>query len=241
MRCHHMRAIGVCGVFVLAALVATGCAGKATDYSAEQVHLDASGKDQGSMKYFVSGDKIRTEMEAPQGEGTLVTIYRKDTAKLIMLNPESKVYFEKDLTEDDLKKTAAGLAPDSKTKQLGHEEVNGYKCEKMEVETTVSFMGMTRKSVSTVWKSDEFDIPLRTKSQEGDISELRNIKTGRQPSSLFEVPKGYEKADSMFALFGVGGGPGGATGGAKQDTPRDMQKDVEGFFNNLNKQLRKEK
>jgi hypothetical protein len=47
------------------------------------------------------------------------------------------------------------------------------------------------------------DMPLRTKSQDGSMTELRNIKEGDPGNKYFEVPKEYKKVSNMMELMGM--------------------------------------
>ena len=54
-----------------------------------------------------------------------------------------------------------------------------------------------------VWVSDKLDMPLRTKSEDGSMTELRNIKKGAPAGKYFEVPKEYKKVSNMMELMGM--------------------------------------
>ena len=86
---------------------------------------------------------------------------------------------------------------------LGTEKINGFTCTKKEVETTVELMGYKRIVKTIVWVSKRLDMPIRTKSQDGSITELRNIKEGAPANKYFEVPKEYKKVSNMLELMGM--------------------------------------
>jgi hypothetical protein len=97
-------------------------------------------------------------------------------------------------------------------------------------------MGFKRTNQSTIWVSDQFDMPLRTEGSDGFISEIREIKEGKPDSEVFEVPEGYRKAANMMEMFdppGQGGAemrrsPHGGRHGAGM--PEDLRKGLpEGF------------
>ena len=69
------------------------------------------------------------------------------------------------------------------------------------VEMVVEVMGFKSKSRSVVWISKKLDMPIRTKMEDGRVTELRNIKKGRQSKKLFEVPGGYKKVGNMMETF----------------------------------------
>ncbi len=188
----------VIGVFFCMA----GCGGggeKVDSYSAEQVHLEPDGKARGVFKVYGTPDKIRMEMYAPWGGGSMVNIIRKDKDVTWTLIPEKKVYMESTINEADMQRFMVSMDDAvGKEEDLGTEIVNGYKCNKKRIETTVKVMGFERTTSAVVWKSDEFPFPIRTQDDGGGISEMRNIKKGPQPDELFEIPSGYSKIGNLM-------------------------------------------
>lgn len=90
-----------------------------------------------------------------------------------------------------------------------------------EIETTVEFMGYKRTEKTIVWISKRLDMPLRTKSQEGSMTELRNIKEGSQDNKYFEIPKEYKKVSNMMELMGMD------MSGYEEKPPKDSGEDKE--------------
>lgn len=83
-------------------------------------------------------------------------------------------------------------------KILGQETINGRKTEKWS-------MLMTRADgqsmESTQWYDPELKIAIREEMPGGYIRELRNINTGSQKKSLFEIPKDFHKVDQLPAYL----------------------------------------
>jgi len=50
---------------------------------------------------------------------------------------------------------------------------------------------------SFIWIDSELGIPVREEHEGGLVRELRNIRVGRQPSELFDVPVGYKRVESL--------------------------------------------
>jgi hypothetical protein len=73
------------------------------------------------------------------------------------------------------------------TKKAGTENINGYKCKKME-------MSDQGKILMTAWISDKFEIPLKLvqAANPNREIELKNIKEGPLDKSLFQAPAGYQ-------------------------------------------------
>ncbi|HOO89187.1 MAG TPA: DUF4412 domain-containing protein [Syntrophales bacterium] len=176
-------------------------AAKITSFSADQVSIGPGGTVQHSGKMYVTPDKIRMEMRSPQGEGSMIVIMRRDSNLYWMLNPGEKKYFERPLDEKEWEQLAKGAIKSRTEKSLGNETINGYTCQKKDVETVVEVFGFKKKSRSTVWISEKLDLPIRTMTEDGHVTELRDIKKGGQPKQLFEAPGGYTKVGNMMELF----------------------------------------
>ncbi len=177
--------------------------GKITKFTADQVMIDAKGKVLHEGKLYVAPNKMRIDGILPRGNGNMVMIYRKDKKTAWYLNPEKKLYLEKPLNEKEMEQTAKKFVDSTNEKVLGTEYINGYKCTKKEVETTVNYMGYKRTSKTIAWISKKLGMPIRTQSQDGSIMELRNIKEQSTPNKYFEVPKGYKQASNMIELMGI--------------------------------------
>ena len=165
--------------------------------------IDAKGKIQHQGKLYVMPDKMRMDSISPKGEGSIVMIFRRDKNIGWTLNPEKKLYMEKPFNEKEMEQASKKFIDSRNEKVLGTESVNGFKCTKKEIETTVDFMGFKRTTKTIVWISTKLDMPIRTKSQDGSMTELRNIKEGSPASKYFEIPKEYKKVSNMMELMGM--------------------------------------
>ena len=177
--------------------------GKITKYTADQVMIDAKGKIQHQGKLYVMPDKMRMDGISPKGEGSIVMIFRRDKNIGWTLNPEKKLYMEKPFNEKEMEQATKKIIDSKNEKVLGTENVNGFKCTTKEIETTVEFMGFKRTSKTILWISTRLDMPIRTKSQDGSMTELRNIKEGSPAGKYFEIPNEYKKASNMMELMGM--------------------------------------
>jgi len=202
---------------------------KITSFSADMVHLNKNGAVSDTQKMYVTPTHVRME-NAPGGDGAgMIMIYNVKNNIMWMINTKEKKYFEQKVDPDQIMKgLQASVKPESE-KVLGTEKVNGYTCTKKRVETTVTFMGINRKVTQTIWTSDKFDYPLRTKSDSGDMTEVRNIKPGSQPPSLFTLPAGYTKTDPFSA--GAGGSSDDETGDS--DSLKDISEAVKDKIKNF--------
>lgn len=191
----------------------------ATSFTADQVVLDKNNAVTSTGKMYSNGEMFRMEMASPQGEGTMVMVFRKDLHKHWIMLPDQKKYCEKPFDADEFQRVFRVSVEAENETLLGEETVSGYVCTKKEVVSTVKVMGFKRKSATTVWLSDKLGMAVRTRDSGGAGSELRNIKEGKVDAALFEVPKGYEKVGNMFALFASMGGPGPASSAEGEEAP----------------------
>ncbi|MBN2033108.1 MAG: DUF4412 domain-containing protein [Deltaproteobacteria bacterium] len=184
-----------------------GFAKKISEFSADQVHMDASGKIDHTGKIFFTPEKIRMEGlgikgDSGGGQENMVLIFRKDQNVQRILNSKKLAYLEKNINEEEMDQFS-NLSTKDEVKDLGIETIQGYKCRKKQVTSTVQIMGYKKTVQSIQWVSDEFPMPLKTQEQNGSVIELRNIKVGRQPAEIFEVPASYKKVDTIFELVDV--------------------------------------
>ena len=121
-----------------------------------------------------------------------------------MFNTDKKTYTESELDEKEMGGAimSMGNVKNRKEKALGEETVSGYRCSKKEIEAEIEVMGFKNTSRSVVWQSPKFDLPLRTRSDSGQVTELRNIQEGKPAAALFEVPADYSKVSDMMELLG---------------------------------------
>ncbi len=179
--------------------------GKIQEFTADNVVLGPDGQVKTVSKLYFARDKMRSDMDMSSkgmGKGKLVMIYRRDKKQLWALDPEKKIYVQMPMDEKEWEQQAEGMIKSEQAKILGKETVNGYRCTKKQVTRKMEVMGMKMTSTQTIWVSDEIEVPIRTRSQDGMVTELRNIKRGKPPAKVFEIPPGYKKVgDDMMALM----------------------------------------
>ncbi len=187
-------------MFLLAG-TGTGMAADFTEFSADTVELDASGKLADQGKIYQASDRMRVEQTVGNGS-KLIMIYRRDKHELWGLNPEKKVYVQMPLDDKKWEQQAKGMVKSKDTRVLGKETVNGFSCKKEEITTNMEIMGRKHTSRQTVWVSEKLGVPIRTRHQSGRITELRNIKIGKPAAENFEIPAGYKNiGNNMTPLF----------------------------------------
>jgi hypothetical protein len=84
------------------------------------------------------------------------------------------------------------LLPDGASMEMrlvGRETLSGRDTEKWEIKAT---RPGGQSSVAYQWFDPELNMNIREEQPGGFVSELRNIRIGRQPADLFTVPPGYK-------------------------------------------------
>src|SRR3990172_6482918 len=85
----------------------------------------------------------------------------------------------------------------AKMKLLGTETINGFDCEKYEIDT--AYEGKSLKQY--VWIAKKLGMPVKSVSADGSMTmEYRDIKVGGVADSVFDLPQGYQKMDMPFKM-----------------------------------------
>lgn len=159
----------------------------AEDLSADMVSTFQSQVSQG--KIFISNNKVR--MEVPEA----ITISRKDKGVVWVLMPQEKMYMEQALDPNKTVSTSEKIEGEIERKLLGKEMIDGKMADKYQVTYDVSG---TRQTVLQ-WIVPGLMFPVKTAAADNSWTmEYRNIKTGHQPDSLFEIPTGYQKFSAQM-------------------------------------------
>jgi hypothetical protein len=183
-------------VMVVVGIAVPVSAQKITDFTADQVLIGAKGKVERESKLTVAGDRIRLERVTP-ADPKLTFIFRRDLKQAVTINAGKKTYFEGPLEEKAFAE-AFGLPLTVKAERpAGEESVSGIPGAKKEVDQEIDFKKAKKTITSTVWSSDRLNLPLRVKTPEGQVFELRNIKEGKADPAVFESPKDFKKAATL--------------------------------------------
>ena len=154
----------------------------ATDFSADVV-TTSQGKSM-AAKVYVSGDKSR--MEAPES----IAISRMDKKVVWILMPSQKMYMEQLFDPSKVMSSPEKVQGEVERTPLGKDTVDGKTTDKYKV--TYQMEGT--KNEMFQWIESGSNLPIKSAAVDGSWSvEYRNIKTGPQPDSLFEVPADYKK------------------------------------------------
>lgn len=180
------KIIAIAVVFIILAF--SSCV-YAFDFSADVVSRSAGQRMTG--KIAVSKDKVRMDM------GGMTTISRMDKMVSWVIMPNDKMYMEQPI---DMSKTAGAsekMPGEIERVSLGPETVDG----RATIKYRVVYIANGVKTSMLQWIDNQTNIPVKTAAEDGTWSmEYKNLKSGAQDSSLFEVPAGYSK----FAMPDMG-------------------------------------
>ena len=163
------------------------------EYSADQI-IES---EEGAMKSRIYSTPTKERREMSQGGAAMMMITRYDKNVSWTLMPEEKMYMEAPGNKASQDKTDLSGYQIEQT-QVGEETINGTVMNKSKIIMTGSdgtkmggFMWMMKEGILA-----KIDAIAVEKGQKARFKmEQTNIKIGKQPAELFEIPKGFEKLD----------------------------------------------
>lgn len=179
--------------------------GISAEYSAEEVVETADGVTK--TKVYSTPTMERREMS--EGGQQMIAITRHDKKIVWNLMPEEKMYMEMPIGQSAEKKDEKTDLSAYKIEQtpMGQETLNGIVMNKGKMIMTGKdgskmggFMWTTKEGI--IAKMDALSVEQGKKDR--FKLEMTNLKIGKQPANLFEIPKGFEKMD-MGAMGGMEG------------------------------------
>ncbi|MDD5255089.1 MAG: hypothetical protein PHR11_03440 [Candidatus Omnitrophica bacterium] len=160
----------------------------AEEFSAEVVNIAQDQRFEG--KVFVGAEKMR--METPEA----ITITRMDQKKIWVLMPQQRMYLEQSFSTASLVGTSDKLPGETERTLIGEETIGGRAAKKFRI----GYRQDAKEETVFQWYVPDFSIPVKIAAGDGSwVMEYRNIRMGKQPESLFEVPAGYKKFSSDFS------------------------------------------
>ena len=171
-------------LLVITAIFLTASTVQAAEFSADMIYTSKAG----IMKQKLFTGNAKSRMESPEA----VIISRLDKKLAWILMPRDKMYMEQPFDPSRIPATAEKFPGEIERTLMGTEAVDGRMTEKYRiVYTTVG-----AKTTIYLWLDPALDVPIKTEAEDGSWKmEYKNIKTGSQPASLFEIPAGYSKME----------------------------------------------
>jgi hypothetical protein len=180
---------------------------KGPEFSADVVTVNLKTMDEHAIgKMYVGNFRQRKEMSIPDERAiaqygkTIIQIVNPQRQAMWQIFPEKQMYWEwagkipmaqPPLPGDSRHFCAKGKARGISCTKLASEKVGDRQADKWEL--VIMKGGKTIRTL--VWIDPKLGMPIREESPGMGAMELRNIKEGSQPDSLFEVPDGYKKVD----------------------------------------------
>lgn len=149
-----------------------------------------------SMKEYYAPQKQRMEMTGPTG--AVVLINRRDNNSAYMLMPGMNMFME--IPSKQFHKQTGSHAKVIENKRVGRETLDGYKVDKYKsiVEDADGVRGEGYYWVTDDGIALKMDVDLiRDGKKEHMVMQLKQLRIGAQPASLFEVPAGYQAMPAM--------------------------------------------
>jgi hypothetical protein len=170
------------------------------------------------------GYKSRVDNPAMKG---LVTISLMDAKKTIMINNLSKTYFEQPIQDQNKRPDAYDPEMVFDKKKIGTDTIDGHPCIKYDA-VFYHKSKPNEKHKAIIWEAQdlnnfaiqtEYAIPADSQHQGAGgkmIVKFKDIKLGAATASMFEVPAGFKKVNSVQEVMGFGG----------MDNIKEMMKNV---------------
>jgi hypothetical protein len=176
----------------------------AEEFSADVVTRMDSGNISGKL-YFKNNQMNRNDMM-----GMIMIMNRPHVYQVFT---STKKYHVSDVEALEKENPMAGAsdfqawAKENNMKKVGTESIEGFTCDIYEGDVIFDEQSGQAAHMK-FWLSRKLQYPLKTDSMMpppvGRVTTvLQNIKTGRQPAHLFEIPDGYAAADSMEQAMGM--------------------------------------
>ena len=193
--------IVLAGVFGATLVWASQPSRPQVEYSADSTIQHEEGTIQ--QRVYVTPTKERKEMLTGAGDGA-VQIFRFDTKVMWQVMPSEKMYMEHSMAGK-----SQGNDPSQWTYEdtvMGEETLNGVKVTKYK---TIATSSDGKKYGGFSWRTKEgISIKQDLLYKEGNdkkrmLTELTNLKIGKQDPKLFEIPEGFQKFDMAGMMGGA--------------------------------------
>lgn len=199
--------IGLVSALAVTPVLAAQPSRPQVEYSADSTIQNEEGTIQ--QRIYVTPTKERKEMLTGAGDGG-VQIFRYDTKVMWMLMPSENMYMEHAIGGGQGQRNDPSQWTYEDT-VVGEETLNGVKVTKYK---TIATSTDGKKYGGFSWRTREgISIKQDLLYKEGNdkkrmLTELTNLKVGRQDPKLFEIPEGFTKLDMGGMMGGMMGRQG---------------------------------
>lgn len=183
------------------------------EYSADSVMQTEEGTIE--QHIYATPTKERQELLTAGGDGVAM-IFRYDNKVMLQLMPSQKMYMEHSFEKAAAQNKGKDISQwDFEETVMGEEVLNGMKVTKYK---TIATSTDGKKYGGFSWRTKEgIAVKQDLLYKEGNekkrmMTELKNLKVGKQDPQLFEVPEGFTKFDMAGMMGGMMGGKMGREG-----------------------------
>jgi hypothetical protein len=177
--------------FLFILFVMLSCSVAKAQFTADLVQTESGNTKTG--KFYFKKPFYRMDLEE-QEEKFYVIVNRKEKISRI-IRPSKKAFIEINSTgmnsvSNDIFQSIEKQNQMYKTKMVGTETLNNFKCKKY-------IVMIDSNIVTTYWKATAINFPIKavTGKNKDKIMELKNITKGDVDDSYFLVPEGYKKME----------------------------------------------
>jgi hypothetical protein len=195
---------------VAGALMPSGDAAQAQQFSANLVSINAQGEVSATGKIYVANGKVRIETsDLPDSflivDAAFPAAYLVRPAQRIFMDSKqssrlTEIFVPLDPADpcrrwQVMAEIGAVVALDARWRceAIRHETVDGR--------DTIQYQALSpQHRQSTAWIDPQLNFLMRIRFEDGTVNDLKNIQEGPQPASLFEVPASYRKFDPLALI-----------------------------------------
>ncbi len=158
----------------------------ALEFSADTI-MTFKGQGKTVGKIYYKSDKFRMDIESPE---KVITITRMDKKVVWNIMPSQKMYMELPFNLNNKPMVEEKFEGEIERKYIGKETIDGHPTKKY----LITYRSGNKTDQVYQWWATDINFPVKTAATDSSwVQEYKNIKSGTQPNSLFELPKGYKK------------------------------------------------
>src|SRR5437867_548519 len=175
------------------------------EYSADSITQTEEATTQEHIYYTPTRERRETLVGSGDAAEGSVQIFRRDSKRMWRMMPSEKMYMKHSMGKGNAKDASQW---DYEETVMGEEVLNGMKVTKYK---TIATSTDGKKYGGFSWRTKEgISIKSDLLYKEGNekkrmMTELKNVKVGKQDPKLFEVPEGFTKFDMAGMMGGMGG------------------------------------
>ncbi|MDO9529717.1 MAG: hypothetical protein Q7J27_11240, partial [Syntrophales bacterium] len=115
---------------------------------------------------------------------------RIDKNVVWILMPAQNMYMEQPIRPEDMAAATDKMPGEIERKLVGKETIDGKTTNKYRIVYTAA----DKKETIFQWITVDSGLPIKTEAADRSWTiEYKNLKIGKQPDTLFEIPAGYQK------------------------------------------------